>query len=1035
MNIYVRLLVIIVIIYQMLNYNVHALDIEFTEEERERIENAPQVIVGIDPQFSPYEFIDSDGVYKGIVPDYLELIESKTGLKFQIQDDLTWVEAYNLAREGKIEMLSCVGVTQQREQYFLFSDIYLTYQRVLLSRVDGMNYTVDNLKNSIVGTQKSSSHYSYLLSNLNIEPILYDDNEALISALSYGEIDVVVADYASSRYQIKALGITNIKVDEVIDDNINEFAMAINLDNKVLVSIINKGLLQITEEEKIQIRNKWLGIEQRPDYSRIRRGITIGIAVIVVFFAIFSYWTMKLKKEINRRKIVEEQLVIAKKEAEAANRAKSVFLANMSHEIRTPLNAIVGLVYLLDKTKTSFIQKNYISNIKNSSFILTNTINDILDYSKIESGQIVLENIEFNIDQILAEVSNMLMPKATEKGIQFHIKKSMDMPSVFLGDPIRIEKILINLVNNAIKFTEVGEVQIDLSVIRKVKEISIIKCSVSDTGMGMTPEQIEQLFIPFHQLDSSITRKYGGTGLGLSISYNFARLLKGRIEVQSVKGQGSTFSLIIPLNMNTDREEANDGQELSGYKVLIVEKNNEDRRNMVEYLKHYKMVLHESTSYSDGKKLLEREEEGYNLVIIGIEREEEIRKLMKAIDMERTTVILLAKHMSESQYELYEKLGINHIMLKPIITSMLLDEIISCIHGKTQNEKIENAQAQKFFSATILLVEDEQINQLIEKEILEQRGFEVLVANNGAEAYEIMGLNRTIDLVLMDIQMPVMNGYEATKKIKERYNGISVIAMTAMSYQDIKSLIKEADIDGYINKPINHKELFAEIEKYIKPTEMNQRAENKKEAEGKGEALLLEDRENEYLDTQQGLARIENNTGLYLEVIMRFYEDIYDKEGYLTELLQKKDLAKISGMAHKIGGVAGNVGAIGLYKSSIKLMKAVEEEWGEIEQYVLNFEVDLSTTINILAQISHQNKGVITRYNGIVEKVGYSKKLMKEIKSLKKLLHNSDLDAFKIISEIEDEAIKIDPKWQEIIQAINNYQFLHAEALIEDIDF
>ena len=281
---------------------------DFTQEELGYIKENPVVITAIDPLFIPFEFIDIDGNYKGIAADYLKLIEIKTGLTFEILPDLTWPEAYNLALAGKVDLLPCVGATKERQENFLLTKSYLKYQRAVFSLVEGESYKFNDLDKITVGVQRNSSNYSFLVFEKKLNPVLYENNDSLLTALSEGEIEAAVANYSSAKYKIRQLGLNNIKVGEIQNSDTPELAMAVKKDNPVLQSILNKALAQISEEEKILISNKWLGIETEADYSDIYRYIILGFIVVAGTITVFVLWNRSLKKLIEERKEAESRL-------------------------------------------------------------------------------------------------------------------------------------------------------------------------------------------------------------------------------------------------------------------------------------------------------------------------------------------------------------------------------------------------------------------------------------------------------------------------------------------------------------------------------------------------------------------------------------------------------------------------------------------------------------------------------------------------------------------------------------------------------
>ncbi len=302
------MMIVFLISFILMPFKAYGDEGDFTQEELDYIKENPIVITAVDPFFVPFEFMDNDGNYKGIAADYIKLIEIKTGLTFKILEGLTWPEAYDLALEGKVDLLPCVGITDERAIYFLFTEGYFKYQRAILSLADDAAYKFNDLEKISVGVQRNSSNYSFITYETDIEPVLYEDIESLLLALSVGEIDAVVANYASAKYTANQLGITNIKADEILDSETTELAMAVNHDKPILVSILNKALAQISEEQKIVIRNKWLGIEKEADYSTIYRYLIVGVMIALTTIIIFFFWNRTLKKHIADRKEAEQKV-------------------------------------------------------------------------------------------------------------------------------------------------------------------------------------------------------------------------------------------------------------------------------------------------------------------------------------------------------------------------------------------------------------------------------------------------------------------------------------------------------------------------------------------------------------------------------------------------------------------------------------------------------------------------------------------------------------------------------------------------------
>ncbi|NMA68881.1 MAG: transporter substrate-binding domain-containing protein [Desulfitobacterium sp.] len=528
-------------------------EISWTEEELTFLDQHPVIRLGVDPGFVPFEFIDENGEYKGIAADYLALISAKTGLQFEVFQGLTWPEAYDLALAGNLDALPAIGKTQEREEHFLFSKPYYYYKRVIVTRNTDKDITgIEDLESLTVAVQRNSSHHSYLLSFPNINLSLYDSVEAALTAVSTGTEKAFIGNLATTNYLIRSTGLTDLRFVAFEAEKEQALHFAVRKDWPELVSIFNKGIDAISESEKLAINNKWIDLEAHLDYGPIMRILAIGGSLIALVFAVSFFWIVRLRKEIRQREQIQLDLEKAKLEADKANEVKSSFLARMSHEIRTPLNSITGMSYLLKKTDLSLTQNMYVDRIIQAGNTMLSIINDILDFSKIETGIIQLENSSFSMDQVIQNVVNIVSYKINEQEIGFRLTKDPQVPNWFFGDSKRLEQVLLNVLNNAIKFTSAGEVSLDLRLIAKEKEKYHLSFTIKDTGIGMTEEQVKKLFTPFEQGDSSINRRFGGSGLGMSIVKNLLNLMGGEIKVFSTPGEGSTF--IINLSLDVDQE-------------------------------------------------------------------------------------------------------------------------------------------------------------------------------------------------------------------------------------------------------------------------------------------------------------------------------------------------------------------------------------------------------------------------------------------------------------------------------------------------
>jgi signal transduction histidine kinase/DNA-binding response OmpR family regulator len=535
-----------------------------------------------------------------------------------------------------------------------------------------------------------------------------------------------------------------------------------------------------------------------------------------------------------------EDLNEARNEAEDATKAKSEFLANMSHEIRTPMNAIMGMAHLAMKTDLTAKQYDYLKKVDISAKSLLGIINDILDFSKIEAGKMDMESVDFQLEDTLDNISTLVGIKTQEKGLELLFKTDPTVPTALVGDPLRLGQILINLSNNAVKFTDTGEIVVSTELVKKDGAQVTLEFSVQDTGIGMTEKQAAKLFQPFAQADSSTTRKYGGTGLGLTISKRLAEMMDGEIWVESEQGRGSTFSFTANFGLS----------ELRGMKVLVVDDNATSRDIFQEMLESFSFEVSVAASGQEGIAELESagKDKPFELVIMdwkmpdmdGIEASQQIKdhKSLSKIP----PIIMVTAYGREEVMQQAEKVGLEGFLLKPVNPSMLFDSIMQAFGeavpetSRVAQRHEQEAEALKHIrGAHVLLVEDNEINQQVATEILEGAGLNVTLATNGQEAVNAVKENK-YDAVLMDVQMPVMDGYTATRTIREwelkatepkdknqdsalspQSSDLPIIAMTAhaMAGDEDKSL--QAGMNGHVTKPIDPDQLFATLQKWIKP--------------------------------------------------------------------------------------------------------------------------------------------------------------------------------------------------------------------------
>ena len=533
--------------------------------------------------------------------------------------------------------------------------------------------------------------------------------------------------------------------------------------------------------------------------------------------------------DITERKKIEKELIKSKKESELANKAKSAFLASMSHEIRTPMNAIVGMVELLASTPLTDEQKEYLEMLQISANNLLDIINNVLDISKIEARQLELEKTEVDLQKVVELVGITLGSKAAQKGLELLCYVEPDTPRYIIGDPTRLRQILINLVGNSLKFTEKGEVSLSVEKLKSEGDKVTLLFKVKDTGIGIPQEKQDKIFESFTQADSSTTRKYGGTGLGLNISKNLVELMGGKIWLESEVGEGSTFKFTLSstvIKKPGEIEEVTPTQ-IKGLKVLILDDNATNRLILRKALLSWESI---STEAEDGlsalKELKSSQEKGepYRLVLLDknmpeMDGFEVARKISELPGYERVAIIMLSSDKGANDIQRAKELGITDFILKPVRRSRLYNAILKAIKNERKEKVAEKAKTKSFLKGKplrVLLAEDNLINQKLGIRILEKQGWQVVVANNGKETVELVQKDG-FDLVLMDVQMPEMDGIEATKEIRKREKEtgqhIPIIALTANAFEEDRRKCLESGMDKYTTKPIKIKELFSMIDK------------------------------------------------------------------------------------------------------------------------------------------------------------------------------------------------------------------------------